>query len=180
MLQVHTYKSSSKQLGFTLLELLVVIAIIAILVTIGVYAFIQYNKTQQLNIAADDIENKLQTARSLAISQVANDPTKPSGSNYYCSPDVFFGYDVTVNNNSNTYTLSVECIPANATLDSQHYQGQVLKTYTAASNVTFTTWTAHIIFKRDGTSIGFSSGTISAYGQSKTITVSPAGVIQEQ
>lgn len=69
--------------GFTLIELIVAISVIAILSTLGIAAFVDYSRRQELENATKDIVETLNLAKSRAQSQV-----KPVAGK--CDPS--FGY----------------------------------------------------------------------------------------
>lgn len=56
-----------EQTGFSLIELLVVLSILAILTTIGLVSFLNYNRAQALTTASRDLRNNLRFAQSKAI-----------------------------------------------------------------------------------------------------------------
>lgn len=56
--------------GFTLIEILVGMAIILIVATGSYVGFLSFNRAQSLNIAKDTLRNTLNEARSSALSQV--------------------------------------------------------------------------------------------------------------
>jgi len=92
-------KSCPYQTAFTLIELLVVISVIAILFTIGMAAYNEFNRSQILSQAAKNLKNDLRMAQSKALSG-----EKPAG----CT-GTLDGYQFVFTNN--TYTLNAICPP---------------------------------------------------------------------
>src|SRR3989344_5628569 len=64
------WKILKQREGFTLLELIIVFSVIAIVSTVGVASFVNYNKAQSLNTSYLDLVNSLNTARSYSVSQI--------------------------------------------------------------------------------------------------------------
>jgi len=60
--------------GFTLVELMVTITIIVLLAGVGAAGYINFNKTQALKSAANDLKNNLRLVQSKALAQ-----EKPAG-----------------------------------------------------------------------------------------------------
>lgn len=149
--------------GFTLIELIVVFSVIAILSTIGIAAFVNYGKVQNLSGAVSNFSSTLNDAKSRALSQV-----KPQE----CTGQALSGYQVDILS-STVYTLSVIC------------QGQhTLKTVTLPSNILFNlnvgqTTTTSIFFPIISSGVtGSGVIVITGFGQSKTVTVDNIGNIQ--
>ena len=95
--------------GFTLLELVVVFSVIAIISTVGVVSFSNYNKSQELSQAVSDIVTLLNSAKSNSLSQI-----KPEA----CSPlYTLDGYRVTVSpgllGEQSSVVLETICIDSN-------------------------------------------------------------------
>ena len=86
-------------LGFTLIELLVVTSIISILFVIGVAQYTNFNRSQILDQAAQELKNNLRLAQTMATSG-----EKPGG----CA--VLDGYRVSFSSgNPDTYTIQAIC-----------------------------------------------------------------------
>ncbi len=62
------HKKSSE--GFTFIELIVVISVIAILSIVGIASFVNYNRLQTVNSAANNLATMLSLAKSRASNQV--------------------------------------------------------------------------------------------------------------
>lgn len=65
--QFNCQKPVNKKAGFSLMELLVVLSVMAILTTIGLVSFLNYNRTQILTTASRDLRNNLRFAQNKAI-----------------------------------------------------------------------------------------------------------------
>lgn len=91
------------QKGFTLIETIVVFAVMSILSTIAIAAFVNYNKTQNVQVAYSELSATLALARSRALSQV-----KPQ----QCT-SVLNGYKVILSVSDNTYKLYATCSGTN-------------------------------------------------------------------
>lgn len=113
--QILNFKLSK---GFTLLEIIVVFSVISIVATVGVAAFVNYSKTQSLQVSYLDLKNTLATAKSYSISQV-----KPAE----CVTYTLIGYEVNLDIFNNKYSLIAKC------------QGfdKILKTSSFPANITF-------------------------------------------
>lgn len=87
--------------GFTLIELMVVITITAVLGTLGIAGFINYNQTQVLQTSSNEVATMLNLAKSRAQSQI-----KPSA---LCpSLNSLSGYTVVITAPS-SYWLELNC-----------------------------------------------------------------------
>src|SRR3989344_5082272 len=91
-----------KNLGFTLIETVVVFAVISILSTIAIAAFVNYNRTQNVQVAYSELSATLALARSRALSQ-----TKPQA----CINNnlILNGYEVILSTLDYTYKLYAVC-----------------------------------------------------------------------
>lgn len=89
--------------GFTLIELVIVIAVTGLLSTVGIASFVSFNKTQELNAAANDVVTMLNLAKSRAQSQA-----KPSGCSNIAPVDPLLGYRVVICSQA---PLGSECLP---------------------------------------------------------------------
>lgn len=67
--------------GFTLIELLIVISIVAIISTIGILTFVQYNRRQVLINSGNEVFSAFNLAKSRAQSQVKPEGREPCDSN---------------------------------------------------------------------------------------------------
>lgn len=169
-------KKNLSQKGFTLLELIVVFTVIAILSTVGLASFVSYSRTQTLQQSYNDLINDLNTAKSNSFSQV-----KPQA----CSSYILTGYTLSINTSSSnpvtkpawrSYDLSAIC------------SGNifVVKTIILPTGVSFNnasgvppTTTTNVSFSvLTGGVIGAGNMVLSAYSNTKTITISGIGEIR--
>ena len=98
-----------RQKGFTLIELMIVISVTAVLGTLGIAGFVNYNRVQAVQSAANDLATILNLARSRALSQVKLGAT--------CKTKTLEGYGVETSSN-NSYSLKIYCSrPTNEELD---------------------------------------------------------------
>jgi len=155
-------KNLSSLWGFTLIELLVVVTIIGILFGIGVAQYANFNRSQILEQAAQDLKNNLRLAQTKAANG-----EKPNG----CS--VLNGYRVSFSSGaSDTYTIQAMCggSPTGPA-----------KTFSLPPVVKFNPLPSPILFKvlAQGTDLR-SDLTISltAFGKVKTIKVTKQGKIE--
>lgn len=88
--------------GFTLIETIIVFAVISILSTIAIASFVNYNKTQNVQVAYSELTATLALARSRALSQAK--PTICSDNNL-----ILNGYKVILDIISNKYYLKATC-----------------------------------------------------------------------
>lgn len=89
-----------KQKGFTLIELMVAISIMAVLGTMGIAGFINYNQAQVLQTSANEVVTMLNLAKSRAQSQI-----KPSS---MCLGGNLTGYNVVISA-PREYILYLRC-----------------------------------------------------------------------
>lgn len=152
-----------KQSGFTLIEMIVVFAVISILSTVAIAAFVNYNKSQVLQIAASNITATLGLAKSRALSQA-----EPS---QCINPQqILNGYEVDLTFSDNSYTLYAVC-------GGNHYSIQ--KNY-LPKNVTFGASSQQTFFFPVIVSGVVGSGTIylNGYSSTKTVVVDSIGGIK--
>lgn len=90
-----------RQKGFTLIELLVAISITAVLGTLGVAGFTNYNQAQALQTSANEVVTMLNLAKSRAQSQI-----KPTA--LCSSPNSLSGYTVVITAPS-SYLMELNC-----------------------------------------------------------------------
>jgi len=97
------FNNSKSHKGFTLLELIIVISVVAFLSTAGIASYINYNWSETLSAAAQDLAGTIQLAKSRSISQV-----QPS----YCVDNVLSldGYRINIPDLIQPeYTMSAIC-----------------------------------------------------------------------
>lgn len=149
-----------KKKGFTLIELTIIFSVIAILSVIGLSISIDYNRTQIINSAYEELRTTLFTAKSRALSQ-----NKPDAG---CSGSLV-SFEV-VTTTSTQYDLQVVCSASS----------YIMKTVNLPAGLSFSPFTSgyKISFP---VLVGGSSGgtiTISGYNKTKTISVDSSGNIQ--
>lgn len=159
---MKNFKVSQK--GFTIVEMIVVFTVIAVLSTISIAAFVSYNRSQVLQIGADEVSQALVLARSRSVSQ-----TKPD----QCSSQVLDGYKVILNISDSSYRVIAVC--------SDTFEYQIGNTSYLPKNVTFSQQTTSTSFFFPIIVSGVQGqGTIylTAYGKNKTISVTSTGISQ--
>ncbi len=140
--------------AFTLIELLVVIAITAVLLGIGWARYIDFDKRQTVKQAAQNLRNNLRLAAGRAINGEKD-----------CA-GTFDGYLLTVS--SSNYTVKSKC--------GSNYG--VVTTVTLPAGVTLSPTTT-ILFKALGQGVDAAKTiTLSAFGNSETVTVNLSGEVQ--
>lgn len=92
-----------RQKGFTLIELMVVLSIAAVLGTLGIAGFNNYNKVQVLQSSANEVVTMLNLAKSRAQSQVK------SGSACDSASKTLKGYSVDISKTNGSYSLISHC-----------------------------------------------------------------------
>jgi len=145
--------------GFTLIELLIVVTIIGILFGIGIAQYMNFNRSQILEQAAQELKNNLRLAQTKAVNG-----EKPDG----CS--VLDGYRVSFS--SNTYMIQAIC---------RESPTGAAKTFSLPSAVKFSSLPSPILFKvlAQGTDLNDDlTITLTAFGRNKTIKVTKQGKIE--
>jgi len=94
--------------GFTLIELIVVFTVIAILSTIGTVSLVSYSRAQALGQTTNDLVQALNTAKSLAASQLKT--LNKNGKTWQCQDfQTLSGFGVQINTAQGDYKLYIEC-----------------------------------------------------------------------
>lgn len=148
--------------GFTILELIVVFAIIAILSTVGIAAFVSYGRTQALQTSASEVSVLLNLAKSRSLSQI-----KPS----VCSSQILNGYQVVITL-PDKYQMDVVCSGFPYKI-----QGKTLLTNITFDSLKTTSLSFFFPVLVSGVQ-GAGTVVLTGYGQEKSITVDPIGVIK--
>lgn len=158
--------------GFTLLELLVVMGIIALIATATSVTFGNFARTQNINIAFDNVQSALAEAKSKSQSQVVVNCDESTG--------ILAGYQVSFDTSNSQYSLEEVCDegdPSNPVI-------YLIKTTSLPGDVMFSAATPSIRFlvlTGESTISGGGSITISN-GDSdldQSIEVTTSGVIRE-
>lgn len=154
--------------GFTLIEMIVVFAIIAILATVSIAAFVNYNKSQILQIASSELTSTLNLAKSRAASQA-----KP----VTCDQQILNGYKVVLSTLSNSYELHVVC--------SDTFEYKIGNTSNLPKNVSFSPdpTSTYFLFPVIVSGVKGSSQppftiSLTAYGITKNIIIDATGTIR--
>ena len=158
--------------GFTLIEILVGMAIILILSSASYFGFVSFSRSQNLNIARDNLRNTLNEARSRALSQVVVN----------CSPNqTLFGHQIRFY--STYYEIEEVCRDVNSPYTITYPPPKKrVSLSTGSTGISFNpTPLSPILFLR---STGGISDVINRVvtlqnivSQTRTVTVNPAGVI---
>ena len=142
--------------GFTLIELTIIFSIIAVLSVIGLSVSIDYNRTQIVNSAYEELKTTLNSAKSRASSQ--RKPVACTGT--------LSGYQVFIEQERNKYHLRAVC-PNLVSLN----------TVPLPQNIIFDSGPTFFF----PTLIGGATGgtvTLTGYNKNKTITVDSDGNIK--
>ena len=154
------------QKGFTLIELMVVVGITAVLGTLGIGGFANYNQVQVLQTSTNEVVTMLNLAKSRAQSQI-----KPSGA---CNP--LDGYGVNIVSNT-SYTLVSRC-------SGSGINGPPLSTKTLPRGVSFDAGSVGktIFFPTitGGTQGSDNIIVLSGYGQQRFIVIDSLGRVNVQ
>jgi len=151
--------------GFTLIELLVVMTIMGILFGIGVAQYINFNRSQILEQAAQELKNNLRLAQTKAVNG-----EKPGD----CEDKLLNGYRVKFfSGNPDNYTLVAVC-------NGEEISASEVK-YNLPSVVKFSSLPSPILFKvlAQGTDLDSDlTITLTAFEKNKTVTVTKQGKIE--
>ncbi len=172
---------SKRNEGFTLLELIIVFAIISIMVTLGIAAFVDYNRAQTLNVAALEVVATLNLAKSRAQSQVKPEDCRNTLNGYkvgICSRDAlkckantnskikYAFYADCSNENFVSFANTNKTLPTDIIFDS---------TSTNITSIFFPVLTGGAVLT--GGVNGSGRIVLSGYGKTKTITIDSSGNI---
>lgn len=155
--------------GFTLIEILVGMALILILSSASYFGFVSFNRSQNLNIARDNLKNTLNEARSRALSQVVVN----------CSPSqTLFGHQIRFY--STYYEIEEVCRDVNSPYTITYPPPK--KRVSLSTGISFNpTPLSPILFLRSTGGISDAFNRVvtlqNEASQTRTVTVNPAGVI---
>jgi len=148
-----------RQAGFTLIELLVVFSIIALLFTIGIAAYQEFNRGQIVVQATKELKENLRLAQSKALG--AEKPGTCTGT--------LQGWQVSFSGDGKSYSLKAIC-PNEVPFRTISFLGDLKKTDGPGD----------VLFKVLGQGVE-SAGTITITGfgtKTATVTVTPSGEIK--
>ena len=158
-----------RSLGFTLIELVVVFSVIIIVSTLGIASNVSYSRAQTLQQASNEFVTVLNTAKARSGSQI-----KPTSQ---CTAvSALNGYSVTVNIAARSYALNVICSGVTTPLSTTTLPNGV--SFNSATGNPATTTTSVTFSVLTGGVIGSGNIVLSAFGSSKTVTISQVGGIQ--
>lgn len=149
------------EFGFTVIEIIVVFAVIAVLSTIGVASFVNYNRIQTLQTGAADFTSTLNLARSRALSQA-----KPPE----CASQVLNGYRVSISISGNSYILEAICSGFSYRIQSRNLPQNVIFQSSQPTSFFFPVIVGGVS--------GAGTVVLSSFGQTKSITVDSIGGIK--
>jgi len=155
-------KNLSPLFGFTLIELLVVMTIIGILFGVGIAQYMNFNRSQILEQATQELKNNLRLAQAKSVNGEKPDE---------CG--VLDGYQVSFSSGTpNTYKIQAICEGSPTGEE---------KTFSLPSAVEFSSLPSPILFKvlAQGTNLNDDlTITLTAFGKTKTIKVTKQGKIE--
>jgi prepilin-type N-terminal cleavage/methylation domain-containing protein len=98
-----------KIFGFTLVELLIVVSVIAIMSSLGIAAYVNFNRTQIIVQTTDKIISDLRLAQSLASNnQRPTRPDDPTDKQGFCGSAALSGYSFRITGD-HSYGLFAVC-----------------------------------------------------------------------
>lgn len=168
--------------GFTLIEILLTIAIIISLSSASYFAFVQFNKGKNLNIAYGDFVNMVSEAKSDSLSQVKT--------SLCTATQTLVGYQIAVDNatSPNSYRLDIVC--ATNPADSATYVSTQIKKMSLPNDVIISitkiignqTYSAtSFLFLTPTGLVGASySATLTTSPQGKSVGIDSNGVILQE
>ncbi len=152
------FKKTNKK-GFTLLELIIIFAISAIILSISVSSFGNFNSSQIFNGAVSDVVSVLNSARSRSISQV-----KPP----QCSSSLD-GYEVKFTTADREYEQSALCGGVAVATQQKKLPAQVSFVTGSAPSVPFNVSVGTVNSPR--------TIAVTGYGKTSTISINTVGII---
>lgn len=168
--------------GFTLIEILLTIAIIISLSSASYFAFVQFNKGKNLNIAYGDFVNILSEAKSDSLSQV--------NVSLCTASQTLVGYQIVIDSSSSPNSYRLEIVCATDIANSTTYTPTQIKKKDLPSDVTISmakiiggsTYSAtSFIFLTPNGLVGASySATLTSSPKSLSVGIDSNGVILQQ
>ena len=172
-------KNSLKRIsvGFTLIEIIVVVTVMAILSTIGLASFSEYNHSQTLGAVTLDVYTMLNTAKSRAQSQV-----KPSTC---LAPNTLDGYKVSICGplssctigSTDDYQLQAVCSGVGTRIDGKNLPQNISFVSSQGKSFLFPVIKGGATVDLDGTPVLDCGGVhacdivISGYGKTRSINI---------
>lgn len=169
--QRNITKALSRSSGFTLIELLVVISVMAIIGTISLASFGNFNRSSSLKQTAAQLASFLSDAKSRSLSQLKPSSCTGSLDGYTVDFCLATGGSCT---SVDSYVLSTLCSGTKTTITTKKLPSAVHFTSsgTTSQSYTFATLTGGVN--------GAGTLAISGYGSTAKVIVSPAGAISVQ
>lgn len=175
-LEVKNSYSYKDKFGFTLIELLVVFSIISILSTIGIASFTSYSRQQILTNAVANTKDFFYTARNDALNGQKKDcPNNDSLVGYqvvFCCS----GSSCSTCISNNDYEMDILCSDDGGKTVTTLLENS--KKYPTGVSLYSSTATKYTFYPLSGGVSPVGSVTFSAFGQTKTISISQNGIIQ--
>lgn len=162
----------SNKNGFTLIELLVVFSVVAILAGIGIAAFVEYSRSQQVNQTANNIKLLLNEAKFNSLSSVKT--AKSENGEESCGSNTLIGYTIVVAGNDQVKLNQVCENSGTAELKSINLPSSlVINASSTCIQVGFDSLSSTV----RGTPCSI---VITGYGQSKTLLIDVQGNVSIQ
>lgn len=166
---------SCHEKGFTLIELLVVFSIIAIISTVTLASFSNFNKTSQLKQAGSQLATFFNDAKSRTLSQVK--PSSCSGSLEGYVVDICLTPGRGGCTSDDTYSMSVLCSGVKTSLAPPLVKKLPKGMHFSNSGTTSISYTFYVLTGGVG---GYGSVRITGNNSNTTVSVSKAGAVTYQ
>lgn len=158
--------------GFTLIELLVVFSIIAIISTVTLASFSNFNKSSAVKQAGTQVASFLNDAKSRSLSQIKPSSCTGSLDGYVVDICITTGAGCT---SADSYKMSVVCSGVKTDLAPPLVKRLPGNTHFTSSETTSTSYRFNVL---SGGVTGAGSVVISGYNSAVTISVNSAGAIR--
>jgi len=160
--------------GFTLIELLVVFSIIAIISTVTLASFSDFNKTSALKQAGSQLVSFFNDAKSRSLSQIKPSTCSGSLDGYVVDICLTAGSGCTY---ADSYKMSTVCSGTKAALVPPVVKRLPANMHFSSSGTTSTSYRFNVL---TGGVTGSGSVVISGNGSTTTLSVSPVGSVTYQ